>query len=292
MAAQWLEGKTLAAQLRADATARVARFAASAGRPPMLVSLLVGDDAASAAYQRAKGSAATKFGVGFRAERMAADAGTEAVVSALRAFNGDDGVDAILVEMPLPAGCDTAAVQAAIDPRRDVDAVTPENLGRLLCGQNGPRPATPRAVMALLAEAGVALGGADAVVVGRSKTVGLPAALELLHADATVTVCHSRSRDLPSITRRADVLVVAVGRPHLIGADAVKPGAVVIDVGTNWVDDASGGRMVGDVDTAAVAEVAGWLTPVPGGVGPVTTALILWATIELAERRAGLSPGD
>ena len=292
MAASWLMGKTLSERLRADAAERSTRFAASVGRPPALVSLLVGDDAASAAYQRSKGVAAAKAGIAYRAERLAADATTADVVAAVQALNADAAVDGILVEMPLPRGCDTAAVQAAIDPLRDVDAVTPANLGRLICGMPGPQPATPRAVMALLADAGIALAGAQAVVVGRSKTVGLPVALLLLQADATVSICHSRSRDVAAVARTADVLVVAVGRPALIGPDAVKPGAVVVDVGTNWVDDGDGGRMVGDVDTAAVADVAGWLTPVPGGVGPVTTACVLVATLELAEHRAGTAPAS
>lgn len=287
MAATWLKGKALSDRLRAEAGERAGRFQAAHGRPPLLVSLLVGDDDASLAYQRSKGAAAAKVGIGYRAERVAGDAGTAAVVDAVEGLCADDGVDGIIVEMPLPSGCDEAAVRAALDPARDVDAISPVSLGRLLAGLPGPLPATPRAVLAVLHDADIPLVGAHAVVVGRSKTVGLPAAQLLLRADATVTVCHSRTRDLGALTRLADILVVAAGRPALIGPGDVKAGAVVIDVGTNWVQDADGGRLVGDVDTDAVARVAGWLTPVPGGVGLVTTALILLATIEHAERRAG-----
>lgn len=291
MTANWLEGGALSKRLREEAAARGRKVAADLGRPPTLASLRVGDDAASEGYQRTKGGAATRIGLDYRAEHLPAGTPTGAVVDALRRLQADDGVDAVMVEMPLPAGCDTAAVVAAIDLARDVDAVHPASLGRLACGLPGPVPATPRAVMALLAESGVPLAGAHAVVVGRSRTVGLPAALLLLQADATVTVCHSRSRRLAAHTRRADVLVVAAGRPGLVGPADIKPGAVVVDVGTNWVSDGAREHMVGDVDTAAVAEVAGWVTPVPGGVGPVTTALILLSTVELAERRLAPSAG-
>lgn len=286
MAVQWLKGKDLSDRLRAEAGARAGRFSTAFGRAPVLASLLVGDDAASIAYQRSKAAAAARVGIEYRAERLDAGVGTDAAVAAVQRLCADERIDALLVEMPLPRGCDEAAVRAALDPARDVDAIAPVSLGRLAAGLPGPLPATPRAVLAVLRDAGIPLAGAHAVVVGRSKTVGLPAAQLLLQADATVTVCHSRTRDLGAFTRQADVLVVAVGKPALLGADDVRPGAVVIDVGTNWVEDAAGGRLVGDVDTDAVATVAGWLTPVPGGVGLVTTALILLSTVELAERRA------
>lgn len=286
MSVTWLEGGALSKRLREEAGGRARRLAQAIVRPPQLVSLRVGDDPASEAYQRTKGNAATRVGLDYRAEHLPATATTADVVAALQRLQAIDSVDALMVELPLPAGCDTAAVVAAVDPARDVDAVSPASLGRLAAGLPGPQPATPRAVMALLAEGGVPLAGAHAVVVGRSRTVGLPAALLLLQADATVTICHSRSRRLSAQTRRADVLVVAAGRPGLIGRADVKPGAAVVDVGTHWVADGGREHMVGDVETAAVAEVAGWLTPVPGGVGPVTTALILLAAVELAERRA------
>jgi methylenetetrahydrofolate dehydrogenase (NADP+)/methenyltetrahydrofolate cyclohydrolase len=285
MSAQRLDGRALAREIRAEVAQRAEAFTARAGRPPTLVSLLVGDDDASLSYARSKARQAAKIGIDFRLERMAASDGTARIVNRIEALCASPDVDALIVEMPLPRGIDVAAVQDAIDPRRDADGVSPDSLGRLAAQLPGPRPATPLAVMALLDAAEVDLSGKRAVVVGRSKTVGLPAALMLLARHATVTIVHSRTPDLTQRAREADVLVVATGRPGLIGPEAVGPGATVIDVGTNWVSEPSldaGGRLVGDVDPAA-AEVAGLMSPVPGGVGPVTTAVLLRTTLSLAE---------
>ena len=287
MSALPLDGRSLAKTIRAEVADRAAAFAAASGRAPVLVSLLVGDDAASLSYARSKARQAEKVGIAFRLQQLPAKATTEEVVSAVEALCAAQEVDALIIEMPLPKGVDVAAVQDAIDPARDADGVSPDSLGRLAATLPGPRPATPQAVMALLDAAETPLEGARAVVVGRSKTVGLPAALLLLARNATVTVVHSRTRALAEITREAEVLVAAVGRPGLITADAVGAGATVVDVGTNWVADPSakaGGRLVGDVDPE-VATVAGALSPVPGGVGPVTTAILLRTTLELAEAR-------
>lgn len=200
----------------------------------------------------------------------------------VRELNEDDGVDGILVQLPLPAHIDSDAIVAAIDPAKDVDGLTPVNAGLLAHGTPGLVPCTPRGVMELLAHEGVELEGAEAVVVGRSKLVGVPVARLLLAANATVTICHSRTRDLDATCRRADVLVAAVGVPELLGAEALKPGAVVIDVGMNRTDDG----LKGDVDFAAAAEVATAITPVPGGVGPMTIAMLLANTLQAARMRA------
>ncbi len=289
MSARLLDGRALAREIRSEVTNRAAQFKQRAGRRPVLVSLLVGDDEASLSYARSKARQAEKVGIDFRLERLAAGVDTDAVVAAIGGLCVARAVDALIVEMPLPPGIEVAAVLDAIDPRRDADGVSPDSLGRLAAQLPGPRPATPVAVMAMLQAAGTSLSGVNAVVVGRSKTVGLPAALLLLGQHASVTVVHSRTADPAAHTRRAEVLVVAAGRPGLITPEAVRPGATVIDVGTNWVaDDAqtSGGRLVGDVDPA-VAEVAGAMSPVPGGVGPVTTAVLLRTAVALAEARFG-----
>ncbi len=287
MTAQILDGRSLAAQMRAEVTERAAAFVADQGRPPCLAAVLVGEDAASVAYANAKGRAATKCGLAFRLERLPAEAGTAAILAHIQSLNADPDVDAILVEMPLPAGCDRLQIEAAIDPDRDADGVTPHNQGRLLAGSPGPRPATAMAAMALLAASGRPIAGAEAVVVGRSVVVGKPLALLLLAQHATVTIAHTRTRDLPAVTRRADILVAAAGVAGLVTGQHVRPGAVVIDVGTNQVGAGDTARLVGDVDFEAVATVAGAITPVPGGVGPVTTAVLLGSAVALAEGRAG-----
>jgi methylenetetrahydrofolate dehydrogenase (NADP+)/methenyltetrahydrofolate cyclohydrolase len=288
MSARVLDGRPLAAAIREGVASRAAAFAERTGRRPQLVAVLVGDDPANLAYARAKGRAAERLGLAFACLALPAEAGTDRVVSEIRRLNADDAVDGILVELPLPPGCDAPAIQATIDPARDVDGVTPDSLGRLVAGRPGPRPATPLAVMALLEAEAVALAGARATVVGRSTVVGKPLALLLLAAHATVTIAHSRTRDLARVTRDADVLVSAAGVPGLITAAHVRPGSVVIDVGTSTVGSGDEERLVGDVDFAAVAPLAGAITPVPGGVAPVTTATALRTTLELAEWRAGV----
>jgi len=290
MSARVLDGRPLAATVRAEVAARASHFTARAGRPPRLVAVQVGDDPASVAYTTAKARAAQRCGLDYQLVRLPASSDTAAVVATVAQLGAAADVDAILVEQPLPPGCGRLAIEAAITPDRDVDGVTPTNQGRLLAGSPGPRPATALAVMALIGAAGVAVAGAEAVVVVRSVIVGKPVALLLLAAHATVTIAHSRTRDLAAITRRGDILVVAVGVPELIQPRHVRPGAIVIDVGTSWVGTGEAARTVGDVAYEAVTGVAGAITPVPGGVGPLTTAMVLRTAVGLAEARAGLSP--
>lgn len=237
MTAVRLDGRELARTIRTEARERAMALAAARGRPPGLGVLIVSDDPAVAAYAQAKERAAAAAGLAYVASSLSPSADTQAVLSALHALQDDPAVDGVLVELPLPAHVDAIRVLAAIEPARDADGASPASLGRLAAGMPGPRPATPAAVMALLDEAATPLRGARAVIVGRSRAVGLPAALMLLARDATVTVAHSRTRGLAAITRTADVLVAAAGVPNLIGADGVRPGAVVVDVGTTWVPD-------------------------------------------------------
>lgn len=290
MSATLLDGRDLARAIRADVRDRAQAVARAIGRPPGIGVLLVSDDPAVLAYARSKEKAAAVVGLAHVRERLPAAASTAEVLAALATLQGDAAIDGVIVELPLPRAVDGARVLAAIDPGKDADGAHPLSLGQLAAGLPGARPATPAAVMALLAAAGTPLDGAHAVVVGRSRSVGLPVALLLLAQNATVSVAHSRTRDLATLTRTADVLVVAAGKPELVGAEAVKPGATVIDVGTNWVaeprpDDPDAGRLVGDVAFEAVCRVAGALTPVPKGVGPVTTAMLLSSVVALAEAR-------
>ncbi len=283
MPARIIDGRALAASIRSTVAERVAVYTTAAGRRPQLVSVLVGDEPVSESYAKAKRSAAAKAGIDYRIERLAASSNTPDIVGAIVALSTDPGVDAIMVEMPLPKGVDERAVIEAIDPKKDADGVTPSSLGRLTSGLAGPRPATALAVMALLDSDGTQLAGASAIVIGRSRTVGLPAALMLIERNATVSIAHSRTLEIAAETKRADIIVAAAGVPGLVRGTAIKPGAIVIDVGTTWVEGADGGRMVGDVVADEAAIVAGALTPVPGGVGPVTTAIVLRTAIELAE---------
>lgn len=282
MAARVIDGKAVAAAAREQVKVDVAAFVAEHGRSPGLATVLVGEDPASEVYVRSKRR--TSEEVGMRSIHHGVDASiSEAeLLELVGELNGDDEVDGILVQLPLPAHIDEDAVVAAIDPAKDVDGLTPVNAGRLAHGDPNLVPCTPRGVMELLAHEGIELKGAEAVVVGRSKLVGVPVARLLLLANATVTVCHSRTRDLEGVCRRADVLVAAVGVPKLLGAAAVKPGAVVIDVGVNRLQEG----LVGDVDYEVAAEVASAITPVPGGVGPMTIAMLLSNTLQAARQRA------
>lgn len=281
MAARVIDGKAVAAAVRERVKVDVEAYAAEAGRAPLLATILVGEDPASQIYIRKKGEACEE--VGMRSVHHGLDASTpEADLLALIRELGEDGdVDGILCQLPVPAQIDEDAVVAAIDPQKDVDGLTPWNAGLLAHGEPGLVPCTPNGVIELLAHEGIELEGAEAVVVGRSKLVGVPVARLLLMANATVTTCHSRTRDLEAVCRRADVLVAAVGVPRLLGAEAVKPGAVVIDVGVNRLEDG----LAGDVDYEAAAEVAAAITPVPGGVGPMTIAMLLSNTLEAARTR-------
>jgi methylenetetrahydrofolate dehydrogenase (NADP+)/methenyltetrahydrofolate cyclohydrolase len=280
---QLLEGRKSAGAIRDEAAAAAQRLRA-AGTIPTLALVLATADESAAWYTRAIVRAGEKIGLDVRVERLADDASAAEVRTAVARLSADDTVHGIIVQTPLPPGMDFVRIAETITPEKDVDGVNPVSLGRLTAGLPAFAPATAAAVMRLLDDHGVELAGRRVVVVGRSLVVGKPVAMLLLARDATVTICHSRTRDLAARTSEADVLVAAVGRPRMLGAEHVGPGAVVIDVGTTPDDD---GNLVGDVDTDAVLGKAGAVTPVPGGVGPVTTALLLHNTVTAAERTAG-----
>jgi methylenetetrahydrofolate dehydrogenase (NADP+)/methenyltetrahydrofolate cyclohydrolase len=285
--AQLISGTALSQTLRADIAARAAALTAR-GVCPGLAVILVGDDPASRVYVRNKVKACQEQGLHSVFEPCAADLSEAALLARIRALNDDPAIHGILVQMPLPRHIDPQQVIATIAPSKDVDGYSVQSAGDLMTGRPGFRPCTPLGCMKLIESTGIALKGLNAVVIGRSNTVGKPMALLLLQANATVTVCHSATPDIAEHTRRADVVVVAVGRRNTLTADMVRPGAVVIDVGMNR-DPA--GRLCGDVDFAGVAEVAGWITPVPGGVGPMTITMLLANTLESAERTAPQAAG-
>ena len=276
MAATLMDGKALAARIRAEVAAEVEAF----GRPIGLATVLVGDDPASDVYIRMKHKATIEVGIEARDLRLPATTSEQELLGLVAELNADDAIDGILVQLPLPDGIDEGRVIRAVDPVKDVDGFHPFNAGLLLAGTPAHVPGTPLGVLALLDEYEVELQGANAVVIGRSDIVGKPAALLLLHRHATVTICHSRTRDLAAEISRADVLVAAVGVPGIVQPGMVKEGAAVIDVGINRTEDG----LVGDVDPAA-AERAGLLTPVPGGVGPMTIAMLLRSTVRAARYR-------
>ena len=279
MAAQLLDGKAMSEELRADIARKVAALK-ERGVTPGLAVILVGEDPASQIYVRNKGIGCEKTGMHSVTIRMPENTTQQALEEQIRALNADPAIHGILVQLPLPPHLDEAAALAAIAPEKDVDGFHVQNAGRLLCGLPGVVACTPKGAMEMIRRTGVSLSGKEAVVVGRSNIVGKPMAMLLLQANCTVTMCHSRTADLASHTRRADLLVAAVGKPGFITADMVKPGAIVIDVGINRVD----GRVVGDVDFEHVKDVAGWITPVPGGVGRMTITMLLQNTLEAAER--------
>lgn len=276
-----LDGKALAARMQTDLAAQVQALQAQVGRPPGLAVLMVGDNPASAAYVRNKEQACARVGIASFGTHFPAEASQAELAQAIEALNQDDRVDGILVQLPLPDHLDSVALLNQIDPDKDADGLHPTNLGRLVRDEPGLRSCTPAGVMELLKAHSIDLKGKQAVVVGRSILVGKPLALMLLAEDATVTIAHSRTHDLAAIARSADVLVAAVGRPNLITAEMVKPGAVVVDVGINRITNpATGkGRLVGDVEFEGVQAVAGWITPVPGGVGPMTVTMLLHNTV-------------
>jgi methylenetetrahydrofolate dehydrogenase (NADP+)/methenyltetrahydrofolate cyclohydrolase len=281
MAAQIIDGKAVAARVRAEVAEEVAAAVARGEPRPGLATILVGDDPASAIYVGGKQRACAEVGIEGFDHRPAADASQEEIADLIERLNVDDAVSGILLQLPLPAGLDADALTASIEPDKDVDGLTPISAGRLAQGRQGLRPCTPTGVIALLDAHDVALEGAEAVVVGRSNLVGKPLAQLLLERNATVTVCHSRTRDLGAVCARADVLVAAVGVPRLVRGEWVKPGAAVIDVGMNRLEDG----LAGDVDFEAAAERAGLITPVPGGVGPMTIAMLLRNTVHAASDR-------
>ena len=285
MSGTLIDGKALAEKVRAQVAEEVTAF----GEPVCLATVLVGDDPASHVYVGSKHKASHEAGIDSRDHRFPAETPESEILELIAELNADDAVDGILVQLPLPEHMDEPTVLQSVDPEKDVDGFHVLNAGRLYLGEPGLTPATPSGVMLMLAEHGVDLKGKEAVVIGRSEIVGKPMAMMLLAEHATVTICHSRTADLAFHTRRADVLVAAVGRAGLVTADMVKPGAVVIDVAMNRTDE---GKLVGDVDPTAI-DVAGLMTPVPGGVGPMTIAMLLANTLKAARhRRLGLAvPG-
>jgi methylenetetrahydrofolate dehydrogenase (NADP+) / methenyltetrahydrofolate cyclohydrolase len=278
---QILDGKALAQKMQAALQQKISDLQAKIGRPPGLAVLMVGDNPASAAYVGGKEKACAKIGMRSFGQHFPATVSQEKLVAVIHELNTDDRVDGILVQLPLPDGFDSVALLHEIAPHKDVDGLHALNLGKLVRGEPGLQSCTPGGVMRLLAEYQLDIRGKHAVVVGRSILVGKPLALMLLAADATVTIAHSRTPNLAEVCRSADILVAAVGRTQMITAEMVKPGAVVIDVGINRIDDPATGksRLVGDVDFDAAKEVASWITPVPGGVGAMTVTMLLENTV-------------
>ncbi len=306
MAAERLDGKAVAGKIRAEVARDVLVFETRTGTTPRLAAVLVGDDPASAVYVRNKIAACAEAGIRSAEVRLAGDVGQARITEAVRELNDDDDIDGILVQLPLPKGVDRLAILSEIDPAKDVDGLHPLNVGRLAMKLDAPLPCTPAGVIELLRRSNLPIAGERAVIVGRSEIVGRPLATLLMHRDATVTVCHSKTKDLPSITRQADLLIAAIGRPGFVRAEHIRPGATVIDVGINRVEDLKlledffgpgsprlararekGFALVGDVHPAEGMEQAGHLTPVPGGIGPLTIACLLRNTLRAATIRRG-----
>ena len=291
MSATRIDGKKLAAETRAEIAAGVAALKAERGVTPGLAVILVGENPASVSYVTAKEKAAREAGMYSREIRLPADASEEDVLAQVRALDTDPAIHGILVQLPLPKGISEKKVIDAIVPEKDVDGFTPVNVGKMLIGDDCFLPCTPHGILKLIETAGMDVSGKHAVVIGRSNIVGKPVAALLArkgaHANATVTLCHTGTPDIAAYTRTADVVVVAAGRPNTLTGDMLKPGAVVIDVGVNRVPDATkpkGYRLCGDADYESCAEVASAITPVPGGVGPMTITMLLWNTLEAARR--------
>jgi methylenetetrahydrofolate dehydrogenase (NADP+) / methenyltetrahydrofolate cyclohydrolase len=289
MAATVIDGKAVAASVRGRVKGEVEELSADLGRPPGLATVLVGDDPASAIYVRRKHEACEEVGIRSFDHKPEGSISQEDLLALVEELNESEEVDGILVQLPLPDHLDDESIVNALDPDKDVDGLTPISAGRLARGEPGLVPCTPQGIMELLASAGVDPEGKEAVIVGRSNLVGRPIFSLLLGANATPTICHSRTRDLGEVCRRAEILIAAAGQPKLVTGDMIQPGATVIDVGTNRTDDG----LVGDVDFAAAVEVAGAITPVPGGVGPMTIAMLLSNTVEAARARGVLTaPGQ
>ena len=281
MSAKIIDGKQVAARCREELKQQVAALRAR-GIIPGLAVILVGEDPASQVYVRNKHRACEELGIHSEQYTLPADTDRQTLLDLIMELNGREEIDGILVQLPLPGHLDEKEILSAIDPAKDVDSFHPQNVGRLVIGDYFFAPCTPSGILTLIDSAGVDLTGKECVVIGRSNIVGKPMALMLLHRNATVTVCHSKTRDLPSVTRRADVLISAVGKAGIVTADMVKPGAVVIDVGMNRNQ---AGKLCGDVDFESVSRVAGYLTPVPGGVGPMTITMLLRSTVLSAQNR-------
>jgi methylenetetrahydrofolate dehydrogenase (NADP+)/methenyltetrahydrofolate cyclohydrolase len=294
VSAERIDGRAFAARLRERVASAVPAFAEAAGRAPGLAVVLVGEDPASQVYVRSKGRATDEVGMASFEHRLPDEVPQDELLALVDRLNADETVDGILVQLPLPAGIDDKAVIAAIDPAKDVDGFHPVNAGRLAIGEDGLVPCTPLGCLMLLKDRLGDLSGLEAVVIGRSNIVGKPMAQLLLAENCTITLAHSRTRDLAAVVRRADIVVAAVGRPEMVRGDWLKPGATVIDVGINRIAAEDGGkhRLVGDVDYAGASEVAAAITPVPGGVGPMTIAVLLRNTLVAARSRAGLPPPE
>lgn len=286
--AEILNGKALAQKMQSELAQQVEAFTAQGRRSPGLAVLMVGDNPASAAYVRNKERACGKLGIASFGQQFPVDTAQATLAQAIADLNQDDRVDGILVQLPLPSHLDSVALLNQIHPDKDADGLHPTNLGRLMRGEPGLQSCTPAGVMRLLEEYNLPPKGKHAVVVGRSILVGKPLALMLLANDATVTIAHSQTPDLAAVCRSADILVAAVGRPELITPDYVQPGAVVVDVGINRVGEGSNSKLVGDVAFAAVNDMAAWLTPVPGGVGPMTVTMLMYNTIWSYRQRLGM----
>lgn len=282
MTAEILDGKAAALRLRQSVAGGVARRTGTGGRAPGLAVILVGEDPASQVYVRKKRTQCEEVGIISRAYDLSAQTEEDTLLELVDSLNADPTIDGILVQLPLPPHMEARRVINRIDPAKDVDGFHPVNMGRLVLKLPGLRPCTPRGIMVLLDDAGISLAGRDAVILGQSNIVGRPMALELLNARCTVTVCHSRTRDLEAKVRRADVLVAAVGQPHFVPGEWVQDGAVVVDVGINRLES---GKLTGDIDFETARERAGWITPVPGGIGPMTVATLLANTLEAAQAR-------
>lgn len=281
MSAKIIDGKQVAARCREELKQQVAALRAR-GIIPGLAVILIGEDPASQVYVRNKHRACEELGIHSEQYTLPADTDRQTLLDLITELNGREEIDGILVQLPLPGHLDEKEILSAIDPAKDVDSFHPQNVGRLVIGDYFFAPCTPSGILTLIDSAGVDLTGKECVVIGRSNIVGKPMALMLLHRNATVTVCHSKTRELPSVTRRADVLISAVGKAGFVTADMVKPGAVVIDVGMNRNQ---AGKLCGDVDFESVSRVAGYLTPVPGGVGPMTITMLLRSTVLSAQNR-------
>jgi methylenetetrahydrofolate dehydrogenase (NADP+)/methenyltetrahydrofolate cyclohydrolase len=294
VSAALIDGRAFAARLRERVAEAVPAFVEAAGRAPGLAVVLVGEDPASQVYVRSKGRATQEAGMASFEHRLPDSVTQEELLALVEQLNSDEAVDGILVQLPLPAGIDDKAVIETIDPAKDVDGFHPINAGRLAVGEEGLVPCTPLGCLMLLKDRLGDLSGLEAVVIGRSNIVGKPMAQLLLAENCTVTLAHSRTRDLAAVVRRADIVVAAVGRPEMVRGDWLKPGATVVDVGINRIagEDGGKGRLVGDVDFASASEVAAAITPVPGGVGPMTIAVLLRNTLAAAHARAGLPPPE
>lgn len=280
MAAKILNGKYVAEKIRHDLSIKVKNIKDKTGRVPGLAVVLVGDDPASKTYVSMKEKACKKVGIYSEVYKLKADAQEHELLKLIHQLNSDEKIDGILVQLPLPGHIDEKKIIDAIKPEKDVDGFHPVNIGKLLINEKGFIPCTPYGIIKLLDYYGIEIEGKNAVVVGRSNIVGKPLAVLLLHRNATVTICHSRTKNLPDITKKADILVAAVGKARIITSDMVKEGAVVIDVGINRIE----GKLRGDVDYEKVKEKASWITPVPGGVGPMTITMLLNNTIEAIDR--------